>query len=114
MSRISLKEGGWYDHSTTVVYGENTQWDGSNHISRATGSQYDHEQLHLTKGGSWVLSANSQWEGRLESATQVDSGRAAAWLCRNEYDSITREDSMTDAQRATVREVQRLMDELEV
>lgn len=46
-------------HGTDVVCG----WNGSNHISQATGSQWEHESLLRTAGGWWVLHRWSQWQG---------------------------------------------------
>lgn len=70
-------------------FDEGRNWDGSNYISQATGSQWDHEALYLTAGGRWVKNWWSQWQGSTERWTFIDVGEAREWLLRNEYDDDT-------------------------
>ncbi len=77
---------GWFDRAKAEEFTEATRWDGSNHISLATGSQWDHEVLYRTKGGRWVLNRWSQWQGRPESYRFVSDGRAREWLLANGED----------------------------
>jgi hypothetical protein len=56
-----------------------------NHISLATGTQWDHEILYRTKSGKWILYAWSQWQGSGESYEEISDKQAAAWLVRNEH-----------------------------
>lgn len=76
---------GWFDLESAEVWDEGTRWDGSNNISLATGSQWDHERLYRTAGKRWVLNAWSQWEGRKETWRFIDHDAAQAWLIENEY-----------------------------
>ena len=47
---------GWFDRDAAKGrYDEDTRWDGSNHVSVATGSQWDHEMLYRTPQDRWVL-----------------------------------------------------------
>jgi hypothetical protein len=78
--------GRWFDPSKAQVWEEATRWDGRNHISRATGSQWDHEQLYRTAGGAWIIHRWSQWQGSTPSYTQITPAEAAAWLVRAEED----------------------------
>jgi hypothetical protein len=82
MKRIVLTDdsGKWFDGDKTIDFKEDTTWDGNNHISNATGSQWDHQQLHYTKGGSWVLWEWSQWQGSTDSYTEVSERFAIRWL----------------------------------
>ena len=64
----------------TASYEEVSDWNGQNHISRATGSQFDHQTLHCSSKGRWYLEHTSQWEGRLPSAEWISPEQAAAWL----------------------------------
>lgn len=78
---------GWFNSDAATLYKEATRWDGNNHISVNTGSQWDHEALYRTKAGRWVLNTWSQWEGREERYTFVDDAAAKDWLLRNEEDA---------------------------
>jgi hypothetical protein len=77
---------GWFNPDSATLYKEDTEWDGSNHISLATGSQFDHEALYRTKGGRWVLNTWSQWEGKQERYEFVNDATAKDWLLRNNED----------------------------
>ena len=35
--------GSWFDLDKAESFEEETQWNGNNHISKATGSQWEHE-----------------------------------------------------------------------
>lgn len=91
MERISVMQHGeyngmWFDADKAEVYEENTYWDGNNHISKATGSQTEHEKLYLTASGKWVLVSSSQWQGSTDSAELVDEDFAIRWFAKNEYE----------------------------
>jgi hypothetical protein len=77
---------GWFDRAKAEKFEEATRWDGNNHISIATGSQYDHEILYRTAGGRWVLHSWSQWEGRPERYQFTNADEAREWLLLNEED----------------------------
>jgi len=86
--------GRWFDVAKAELFAEATYWNGRNHISRATGSQWDHEALYRTAGGRWILNSWSRVEGSTESWVEVTPGRAAAWLAENEHeppDALTAE-----------------------
>jgi len=59
---------------------ESTSFDGRNHISRATGSQWCHEELYRSAKGRYYIVSWSQWQGSLPSARYLDAREAAAWL----------------------------------
>lgn len=82
MARISLTDGSghWYDSAKAVDFDEDVWFDGSNQISKATGSQWEHETLRYTRGGRWVLRSYSQWQGTSTSHDEIDEGRAIDWL----------------------------------
>jgi hypothetical protein len=52
MSRIALTDGSgrWFSDTTAEYFKEDTYHDGRNWISKATGSQTEHEGLYRTKG----------------------------------------------------------------
>ena len=65
---------------------EDTRWDGNNHISLATGSQWDHQTLYRSSKGRYYIEHTSQWQGRTPSAEWADHRAAAAWLTLNAED----------------------------
>lgn len=65
---------------------EDTRWNGNNHISVATGSQWEHETLYMSAKGSYYLVHTSQWQGSQPSARWVDPAEAAAWLAANGHE----------------------------
>ena len=86
MRRVALPDGRWFDVDSAEKFEEATFWDGRNRISRATGSQWDHETLYRTKAGHWVKHWWSQWQGSVDRWEVVDDDEAARWLVRNGYD----------------------------
>ena len=86
MSRVTLTDdsGRWFDDDCTC-FDESTRWNGNNHISCATGSQWNHEALYYTRSGRWVLYAWSQWQGSLPTYCSIDESEAVAWLIQQEY-----------------------------
>ena len=85
MNRVPLTDGTgrWFDESKAEKFTEDTYWDGHNHISKATGSQWDHESLYYTAGKQWVKYSSSQWEGHGEGYELIDADKAAVWLVTN-------------------------------
>lgn len=83
MARISLGNGKWFSTRAATTWEEDTRWDGRNHISLATGSQWDHEQLYRTPKGTWVLHCWSQWQGSRPSYEVISEAEAHAWLIAN-------------------------------
>lgn len=64
---------------------ENTHWNGNNHISKATGSQWEHETLYKTKKGRYWVEHWSQWQGSTPSAYLVAPKEAYLWLAMNDH-----------------------------
>jgi hypothetical protein len=73
---------GWFDLDRAAEFDEARHFDGSNHVSAATGSQWDHETLYRTAQGRWVLHRWSQWQGTRPSYEFVDDDQAREWLLR--------------------------------
>lgn len=88
MSRVVLTDGSgrFFFTSKAQKFEEDTRWDGRNHISLATGTQFEHEALYRTKKGLWVLHSWSQWQGSSESWDEISDSDAANWLSRNNHD----------------------------
>ena len=77
---------GHFNRDKATEYPEGTRFDGNNHISLATGTQWEHEALFRTAGGRWVLNWWSQWQGTVPTWQYVEPEWAREWLLRNEYD----------------------------
>lgn len=78
----------WFNTDAATEYAQDTYWNGSNMISKATGSQWNHEKLYRTKNGKWVLNHWSQMQGSGETWEEIDDEAAAVWLIKNGHDPI--------------------------
>lgn len=69
----------------TKVFSEATGWDGSNMVSLATGSQWVHQTLYLSRKGRWYIGIDN-WSFRSTShAEYIEPEDAARWLLKNNY-----------------------------
>jgi hypothetical protein len=79
---------------------EATDWDGRNHISRATGDQWTHQTLYKSSKGRYYIVHSSQWQGSRDYAEEVSKRDAAAWLVHNDHelpeDLASLEDEVVD------------------
>lgn len=104
MARIPLEGGKYFNDERCVAQcSEGTYYNGSNDISLATGSQWDHERLYLTESGAWVIKWWSQWEGRQDRYRVIDDEMAAEWFARNSYD----EDELPTEKREVILKIWR-------
>ena len=91
MQRIALTDefgnptGTWFDADRAIRYAEDEDWDGSNFISRATGSQWNHEALYRTASGRWILNGWSAYQGSTETYYEISPSRAEDWLIANDH-----------------------------
>lgn len=86
MKRVYLSENGkWFDLEKATKYDEETYHDGSNFISKSTGSQWEHEILFRTAAGKFILNSWSNFQGRPEKYEIVSKEFAAEWFVKNEY-----------------------------
>jgi hypothetical protein len=91
LSEDGMKTGKFFDSDKATLYKEATFHDGSNWISKATGSQWSHEILFKTASGNWVLNCYSQYQGSVETYEIISPAAAARWFVKNEYDDIPEE-----------------------
>ena len=90
--RIYLNKTTYFVPSTSTHFNESTYWDGRNHISRATRSQWEHEELFKTAGGKWVLHCFSQWQGTGPGTyRQIEDEEAFEWLAYHGHDEAVPE-----------------------
>jgi hypothetical protein len=66
--------------NATAHWNEDTRWNGNNHISLATGSQWEHETLYRSRKGRYYVVHESQWQGSTPHAEWVSPEEAARWL----------------------------------
>ena len=88
MKRVSIGDGRWFDAEKATRFKEDTDWDGRNHISCATGSQWEHEALYRTAGMVWILNHWSDYSGSSDNYEVISEKQAARWLVRNNHDPV--------------------------
>lgn len=82
--RFRMDDGTVLDtENATKDWAEDTFFDGSNHISRATGTQWNHQTLYRSRKGRYYVVRTSQWQGSHASAEWVSPQEAARWLLLN-------------------------------
>lgn len=69
--------------NATKCWDEGTRYDGRNHISVATGSQWAHQMLYRSRKGHYYVVHTSQWQGSTPHAEWVGQREAAQWLLAN-------------------------------
>lgn len=88
MNRIQCftKDGyylGWYDAKKAQFWEEDSYFDGHNHISLNTGSQWDNQRLIKTVNQRFLLEEVSRSCGRGGYHRELDAEEAAEWLLKN-------------------------------
>lgn len=83
-TRIVLTDGTgrWFKEESAIQFRESSTWNGSNNISDATGSQWDHEFVYFTKSGLWVKWSCSQYDSVPSTYEEIDEADAIVWLSR--------------------------------
>jgi hypothetical protein len=64
----------------TQSWKETSNWNGNNHISRATGSQWRHQTLYRSSKGRYYLEYTSQMQGIMPRASFISNEEACRWL----------------------------------
>jgi len=87
MSKYRMDDGTVVDTDrASNHWNEDTFWDGNNHISRATGSQWNHQTLYQSRKGRYYVESTSQWQGSRDHVEWVSREEAARWLLANEHE----------------------------
>lgn len=87
MSKYRMDDGTIVDTDKAQQHwGEASDWNGSNHISRATGSQWHHQTLYKSRKGRYYIEHTSQWQGAREHVEWVSNEEAARWLLHNDHE----------------------------
>ncbi len=84
MAKYSMSDGTVVNTENAVKsWKEDTRWDGHNHVSIATGSQWEHETLYRSRKGRYYIERTSQWQGSAPHAEWVSLEEATRWLLLN-------------------------------
>lgn len=92
MKRIALSNeneestGSWFDLSKAKEYQENEYWNGTNNISCATGSQWEHEYVYVTPSGKFILNKFSNYQGTRETYELISKEDAAKWFAKQSFE----------------------------
>lgn len=90
-NRIALTDGSntYFDKDHATEYDEDTNWDGHNYVSVATGSDFNHQILYRTANGRWVLHSWSQREGSMDKYEAIPDADAFGWLvCNGHFKAV--------------------------
>jgi hypothetical protein len=90
MSRYTITE----DDGDVIVdtdraqdsWADGTRWNGQNHVSLATGSEFITETLYLSAKGRWYIEVKSRWQGSTDNARFIEPREAALWLLRSDHE----------------------------
>lgn len=86
MARYRMMDGTVVDTNKAVAFWEEGRWwNGSIHLSKATGSQWHHQQLYKSRKGRYYLE-HTNYEGRIPHVEWVSPQEACRWLIANEHD----------------------------
>ena len=86
MTRQTIDDGGWLDLDTAKQFKEDTYFDGNNHRSVNTRSQWSQQTLYKTTRGTYVVYQTSQYQGSHDTWTRLSTEEAVEWLLRNDYE----------------------------
>lgn len=87
MARYKMPDGTVLDTDNAVEHwDEATRWNGNNHISVPTGSQWNHQTLYKSRKGRYYVEHTSQYQGTTPHCEWVSEQEACRWLLLNEHD----------------------------
>lgn len=69
-----------------ATWEEATDWNGSDLISRATGSRWNHENLHKSAKGRYYVVRSSDYQGSQDEMEILSPREAAAWLILSDHE----------------------------
>jgi len=89
MAKFKLEDGTLVDtDKAQASWDEALDWDGRNHISRASGDQFTHETLYKSAKGRYYVVHSSQWQGSRDHAEEISPKKAAKWLIHNDCEEL--------------------------
>jgi predicted ATPase len=85
------RRAGWFLASSAEYWhGDKEVFDGANLADVNTRQQHRGQGLYRTKGGRWVLSTWSSWQGETSTYNYTSPEDAREWLIFNSYDDAVR------------------------
>ena len=86
MTRYRMDDGSIVDtERASAHWEEETDFDGHNRISRATGSQWHHQTLYRSRKGRYYVEHLSNWQGSRSHVEWVSPEEATRWLLWMEH-----------------------------
>jgi hypothetical protein len=67
-------------------WGDGTEFDGRNMVSRYTGQEFRGADLGRSETGRWILLPWSSWQGESPLAREVTAEEAAGWFAAQELE----------------------------
>lgn len=90
MSKYRMEDGSVINtDKASSSWNEDTRWDGSNHISVATGGQWEHQRLYRSRKGRYYIEHWSDWQGSVGHCEWVSEHEAVRWLLANDEELPT-------------------------
>jgi hypothetical protein len=84
MSTIKLECGQIVDRAYALDrFQEDEYFNGHNHCSINTDSQWEHQDLYLSRLGFWYIVQWSQREGTKDKAWKISENEAVEWIALN-------------------------------
>jgi hypothetical protein len=84
MSRFQMDDGKVVDtKNAQASWNEDTRWNGNNHISVNTGSQWASQTLYRSRKGRYYVVHYSAYQGTTPHAEWISDEEAARWLLAN-------------------------------
>lgn len=81
MARYRMDDGSVVDtDKASAKWEEASRWDGRNHISVATGSQWAYQTLYRSRKGRYYVEHTSAYQGSTPHVEWVSPEEAARWL----------------------------------
>lgn len=83
--RYKLEDGIIVDtHKASQKWEEETDWNGSNHIGRSSGSMGRQQALYRSSKGRYYIEYTSSWQGEMPRAELIEFEEAVRWLLLND------------------------------
>ena len=86
MSRYRIENSVVDTDNATANWSQGTFWDGHNHISVATGSQWVDQTLYRSRRGRYYTVTRPRIDGQRDFAEWVSPEEAARWLLANGHE----------------------------
>lgn len=86
MTRYRMDDGSVVDTDrATAQWADAQDYDGCIYVSRATRSQWHHQQLYRSRKGRYYVEHSSQWQGSRAHVEWVSREEAARWLISHDH-----------------------------